>query len=119
MHRVIKSRWRAAKLLPAPGERWTISDVDGDSALLAKQLKKLQHHDIVKRVDRRKEPSGRRNVYETNAAAWRHIVAEQERQAELPGCEHRGVRNLGDEGFTCTADDCDARFGRDVARERL
>ena len=34
-------------------------------------------------------------------------------------CPSRGVRNLGDGEYTCTDDDCDARFDRETAEEVL
>jgi len=80
--------------------------------------RKLQCAGLLEREYRR-TPSNQRDGNGT--CIWELSDAAHERAAEWAatinspcGCGHSGIRNLGDDEYTCTTDACDVRVSREV-----
>lgn len=80
-------------------------------------LKKLRGAGIIKRAGTLRQSERCAN---SRGRIW-HIPADAHEQAtqydkETPspcGCGHSGIRNLGDDTYTCCDDDCDVRVTRE------
>jgi len=80
--------------------------------------RKLQCAGLLEREYRR-TPSNQRDGNGT--CIWELSDAAHERAAEWAatinspcGCGHSGIRNLRDDEYTCTTDDCNVRVSREV-----
>lgn len=81
------------------------------------QLGKYRREDIIEEVSVEYEGGDMYRYYEIADPA--RDVLERMREGVDTPCEHRGIRNLGDGEYTCGAEFCDVRFGRDTAREAM
>jgi len=114
---IIKNRFHAARQLPHPKYEWTTADLP---EVVKKQVQSFRFHGVIVPLDYDRSDDYTRRVYKTERTAWDVILTLEEQFDGIPGpCEHRGVRNLGDGEYTCSMDDCDARFDRETARRRL
>lgn len=100
----------AARALPDPSKVWVSHDVADE---LANAIQTFAANDIITRVGYAGGGSNARK-YRTKPAAY---AIAQEFDPNTADCGHTGVKNLGNDEFTCSNDDCDARFGRETARE--
>jgi hypothetical protein len=99
----------AACQLPDPEETWTRDDAP--DALRA-ALDRFVANGIV-----RVETRGYNNQpaeYRTHPGAPSQVATIEATLTRTP-CGHKGVRNLRDGAYSCTNEDCDAEFGREVA----
>lgn len=49
-----------------------------------------------------------------------HYTVDDEEDDRIRGpCGHLGIKNLGDGWYSCSREECDAQFGREVAKEVL
>jgi hypothetical protein len=106
----------AARKIPSPGREWRLADVAGEDRSL---WLRLIHADAFERVGKAEPPSGNGQVhyYRTKRSVYQ-LAQELAREGPWPDCPHTGIVNLdGGETFTCGDDDCDARYGRETARE--
>jgi hypothetical protein len=130
---VLRERGPRLGQLPAPGQLYTFRAVDeaieyrdwrwltnaGEGAVLNDHGYAADHAEF----GGREGVPGRsrhhtRHVWSTPPAVAEGILDVQRPEGHPHPCladGHRGIRNLGDGRYSCTNDDCDRRFGRDVA----
>ena len=106
----LQSYQAAAAQLPHPSEEWQIGDV-GDE--LASLLRRFAARGIIHVAVG--DPEGA-NHWQTDPKVWQYVSDIKGGENWTP-CGHKGVRNLGDDEFTCCNDDCDRTFGREIAEE--
>lgn len=121
---VLRSRRDAAMRLPPHGEPFAIAEVgieQGD-ILAFKQQGIVSQHDYerVRTGNPDSYSTNRRTLWMTSRRVHDWIQANMGDLTECPGedCHATGIVNLGD-GFTCSNDRCDARFGRETAKELI
>lgn len=132
---VLRERGPRLGQLPAPGQLYTFRAVDdaieygdwrwltnaGEGAVLTDHGYAADHPAF----GGREGVPGRsrhhtRHVWSTPPALAEGILDVQRPEGHPHPCladGHRGIRNLGDGRYSCTNDDCDRRFGRDVAEK--
>jgi transposase len=88
----------------------------------------LLSHKIITPADAR--PTTPTDLESVDWPSWRWEVADGVREwiehnvrvagtCPEPDCKSSGISNLGDGVFTCSAEGCDSRFGRETAEEVL
>lgn len=89
----------ASKLndLCAPGETWVTADAP---TRFKKRMYVLEKYGVVKCVGTVSQESVKKNLWETNPAAWEAIQTMVSGRDTLP-CGHTGWRNCGEGIFEC------------------
>jgi len=113
---ILRARRSVARKLPHPDHEWQVSEVPDE---IASHVYKFHGAGIVHCVEKRNVAGTASNVWQTDRRAWEYVNDVISETTTAGPCEHGGIRNLGDGEFTCTNDECDVRFGRDVALERV
>jgi len=105
---IIRSRQHDIRQLPDPDETWLLQDVP----LSRRRASKLRQSGAIKTVGQVTNRGNQRLVYRVDPDVSEAVARMPE--PETP-CGHTGVRNLRDGAFTCTRDDCDVEFSREIA----
>jgi len=113
----LQAHRRVALALPDPEEEWRAPDVPDR---VSKTLRALRQKGAIVRVRREEYDDCRSKygVYRTVERVDRWITANI---PVLPGgCQHGGIRCVeSGETYTCSEGDCDVRFNRETAQERM
>jgi hypothetical protein len=105
-----------ALALPDPEQEWRAGDVPDR---VSKTLRALCEKGAIVRIrqEQYSDCQSKLGVYRTVERVDRWIT---EHIPVLPGCQHGGVRCVeSGTTYTCSEPDCDERFNRETARERM
>jgi hypothetical protein len=115
-HTMLRAEMDVAKHLPHPEHTWVTADVPNP---LGDRVRRYHQYGVVRRVERggrnREQPS----TWETTRPAFEYVNDVVEKTHTPGPCDHKGVRNLGGGEYSCTTEDCEARFSREIAEARL
>lgn len=100
-----------AHQLPGPDETWTLRECD---AIDESDHTIFRETTVIRKVGETDTGSGVVGLWKTTERLATY-VDQRVPEPNLTPCGHTGVRNLGDDGYTCQHDDCDGRFDREAA----
>lgn len=104
-------RFDALKLPPA-GDTWLSDQKDiSHPALVA-----FHHAGVIRKIEL-DDDQPTRAYWETTQGVHEYAQEEFGDLDTTPCGNATGVRNLGEDGFTCLDDDCDCRMTRETAKE--
>jgi len=113
---ILRARRSVARKLPHPEHKWEVSEVPDE---IASHVYKFSQAGIVHCVRRKSVDGSTSTIWTTDKRAYEYVNNVISDPTTAGPCEHGGIRNLGDGEFTCTNDECDVRFGREIALERV
>lgn len=108
----VVSNFNEMQFLLDVDEPFRHTEIEGQ--ITAPQLGAWVADGILRVVDEIEEAKSVYRLYRVNDRVRDRLEEVADRNPLAP-CGHRGVRNLGDDEFSCTFDDCDIRFGRETA----
>lgn len=95
------------RALPHPEERWQLADTD----LHQRALPMLRRYELIEQVGSDEDQV---NIYRTREHYWEAIQDSYDESAFLD-CGHRPFRTVdtdAEQPYSCTDEDCDARYSR-------
>jgi len=113
---ILRARKSAARKLPHPDHEWQVSDVPDE---ISSHVYKFSQAGIVHQVRKESYAGSASTIWQTDRSAWEYVNDVVDSTTTAGPCDHPGIRNLGDGEFTCTTDECDATFGREIAIQRV
>ena len=106
----LKNNIYHVKSIKPPGETWTAREIDIQTSYITH----LKRRGMIRQLGF--DESLNRGVYRTTELGYRAIqeaLETRESNDRFLPCDHSGIRNLGNDRYTCAFEKCDKIYSRD------
>lgn len=111
----VKRYPEAAAALPPFPEKWLASEI---SEVNQAAINTFAKSGVIQKQETERVMGNTRAIWQTRDGLQEWLDRHVDEATETTPCGRTSVRNVrGEDGYTCTHDDCDCRFSRERAKE--